>query len=110
MSGDEARNGWNEWSKHVLKELQRLNNGQDSIKEEIHGIKSSMSKLSILENQVDELKRWKNNVTEVASSSQLKELIVKVNDLDKHKIKTIAIFTFMQIAFGVALGLASYLY
>jgi len=97
--------GWNEWSKHVLKELQRLNAGQDTIKEEIHQIKSSLTKLSVVESQVEELKVWRSNVTEVASPTQLKELVKKVEELESFKVKAIAVFTFVQIAIGVAISL-----
>ena len=97
--------GWNEWSKHVLKELQRLNAGQDTIKEEIHQIKSSLTKLSVVESQVEELKAWRSNVTEVASPTQLKELVKKVEELESFKVKAIAVFTFVQIAIGVAISL-----
>jgi len=97
--------GWNEWSKHVLKELQRLNAGQDTIKEEIHQIKSSLTKLSVVESQVEELKDWRSNVTEVVSPTQLKELVKKVEELESFKVKAIAVFTFVQIAIGVAISL-----
>jgi len=100
---------WSEWSKHVIKELQRLNAGQDTIREEIQGIRSSLTKLSVVENQVEELKMWRNNVAEIASPTQLKELVKKVDGLESFKIKAIAVFAFAQVAITVVIGLLNLL-
>jgi len=102
---DIQQDGWNEWSKHVLKELQRLNNGQDSIRAELHELRNGLAKVSAIENDVIELKMWKRNVTEITSPTQLQELVKKVNDLESFKIKAIAIFGFVQLAMTVIIGL-----
>ena len=94
------QDGWKEWSNHVLKELQRLNNGQDAIKGEMHDIKTSLTKLSVLENQMHDIKDWKENMTEVVSPTQLKDLVGKVDSLQAFKIKAITAFVFAQILIG----------
>jgi hypothetical protein len=96
---------WGEWSKHVLKELQRLNAGQDTIRDEILQLKSNISKLSIVENRLEEIGKWKGSMAEVASPTQMKELVKKVEGLEAFKVKAIAIFTFAQIIVGAILGL-----
>lgn len=98
--------GWDSWSKHVLKELQRLNIGQDHIQQEMHNIKVSMNEMAVLKISVDELKRWREGLSEVVSTSQLKDYINKTEELEKFKIKAIAIFTFVQITFGTLVGVA----
>jgi hypothetical protein len=95
---------WNEWSKHVLKELQRLNAGQDGIRVEMHEIKSSLTKLSVVENQVEDIKVWKDNISEVASPTQLKELVDKVDSLQSFKTKAITGFVLVQIIIGILIG------
>jgi len=105
MSENDPQGNWNEWSKHVLKELQRLNAGQDSIRSELHDIRSGMVKVSVIESNVDEIKKWKQDVTEVASPTQLKELVKKVDKLESFKIKAIAIISFVQLLVTVLVGL-----
>ena len=100
----EEQNGWNEWSKHVLNELHRLNVGQESIREDIHNIRIGMSKVTVMETQLEEIKVWKDNVSEVTTPTQLKELIVKVDDLQTFKAKAITFFVLVQLA--VTIGLA----
>jgi hypothetical protein len=106
MPKDDMSEGWDTWSKHVLKELKRLNIGQETISKEIHSIKSNMVKFPVIENHIAEVKNWKKDVTEVASPTQLKELVDKVDDLEKFKIKAIAVFTFIQLMFGLAMGVS----
>lgn len=41
-------NGWNEWSRHVLAELERLNNCYESIKKDVSELRSeNLSKLKV---------------------------------------------------------------
>jgi hypothetical protein len=95
---------WPEWSKHVLKELQRLNAGQDSIRAEIHELKSGIVKLGVVETKLEEIGVWKDNMTEVVSPTQLKALVVKVEALESFKIKSVAIFTFVQVCVAALVG------
>lgn len=44
MVGGE-KNGWEEWSKYVLKELERLNEAEEHIKKDISKIKISLATL-----------------------------------------------------------------
>jgi hypothetical protein len=43
MSG-EHQNGWNEWSKHVLIELERINNNTEALREDVQDIKIENAK------------------------------------------------------------------
>ena len=45
----ENKNGWEEWSRHVLAELTRLNAGQDSVRSDIQDIKTDIATLSALD-------------------------------------------------------------
>ncbi len=48
---DESNNGWQEWSRHVLAELNRLNDGQDRFQKELADLKVSIAKLEIVDQQ-----------------------------------------------------------
>ena len=43
----EIHNGWKEWSKHVLLELERLGSQQNDIQKEIHEIKMEIAMLKV---------------------------------------------------------------
>ncbi len=81
-----AKNGWSEYGRLVLKELERLNDGQDKLKEEIdkkfQELNEKMTEFKNTEKEVDELKEWKEKVTEVWSSSQMKQA---KDEIYKHK-------------------------
>jgi len=38
MENDEMTNGWHEWSKHVLKELERLNDSYEKIEDKLNNL------------------------------------------------------------------------
>ena len=99
MSSD-GQNGWNEYSRLVLKELESLNDSIDGLKTELQDVKQELSKMQVKEDKVDELKLWKEKIDDVASPSQLRDLIVSVDDLKMFKTKAITIFAVVQ--FGMA--------
>ena len=68
-------NGWGEYSKLVLKELETLSTGIDSLKEEMQGIKQDIALMRDREDRVIELRAWKEKIDEVTSPSQLQDLV-----------------------------------
>ncbi len=97
---DGKQNGWNEYSKLVLKELESLADGIDSLNSEIQTIKQDLVEIKTKESRIDEIRIWKEKVDEVASPTQLKELIQKVDDLNSFKIKAIGVFIAVQFMMG----------
>ena len=100
MSDDNNQNGWNEYSKLVLKELESLADSLDNLNSEVQGIKQELIETRAKETRIDEIKAWKDKVDEVTSPTQLKELILKVDDLNSFKIKAIGVFIAVQFAMG----------
>ena len=100
---DPRQNGWNEYSRLVLKELESLADNIDALKTELQGVKHEITKIQVREDKVDELKIWKEKIDEVASPSQLKELINQVEDLKSFKIKSVTVFAVIQIMMATAL-------
>ena len=120
------QNGWNEWSKHVLKELERLNQNYESINlkidslrtdvsEEIAEIRNDITKVKAMQYSLDEMKAWRNKyeeaavynavkdikkwkeeIDEISSPTQLKEAIKKVNENSKFRTQAITVFLVVQ--------------
>ena len=97
---DSGENGWNEWSRHVLKELERLNENYETLRKQNEEIKTEMNKISSLKNDIDDIKSWKNRLDDVASPIQLKEALTEIESLKIFKSKAIAVFATVQ--FGMA--------
>ena len=102
---DARQNGWNEYSRLVLKELENLADNIDALKSDLQDVKHEITKIQVREDKVDELKIWKEKIDEVASPSQLKELINQVEDLKSFKIKSVTIFAVIQFGMVAAMWL-----
>ena len=90
------QNGWNEYSRLVLKELETLSDGIDALQQELQHVKQEIAKMQVREDKVDELKSWKEKVDEVASPTQLQTMVKEVEDLKLFKTKAITIFAVVQ--------------
>ena len=97
MSNDN-QNGWNEYSRLVLKELETLSDGIEALKLEIQSVKQELALLKQKEDRVDEIKVWKEKIDEVSSPTQLKNLIEDVDNLKVFKTKAVTIFAVIQFA------------
>ena len=86
-----SENGWAEYSRLVLKELETLASGIDSLRVELQDVKQELAKMQVREDRVEELKVWKDKVDDVASPSQLKEAIQEIEQLKEFKTKAITI-------------------
>jgi len=100
--------GWNEWSKHVLAELKRLNENYESLRSVNEEIKQEMAKLSGLEESISNLKEWKGRVDDVMSPIQMAQLIQKVEDLEKFKTTSTTIWVVINSLMAFAIGIVGY--
>ena len=100
MSQEGNSNGWAEYSRLVLKELETLASGIESLRNELQDVKQELAKIQVREDRVDELKSWKDKIDDVASPSQLKEALQEVEQLKHFKTRAITIFAVVQ--FGMA--------
>ena len=106
MTGE---NGWGEYSRLVLKELETLANGIDGLRIELQDVKQELAKMQVREDKVDELKAWKEKIDDVASPTQIKELIKEVDDLKMFKTKAITVFAVVQFAMAVIVFLQRFM-
>jgi len=97
-------NGWNEYSRLVLEQLETLSDGVDGIKEEMQGIKQELAIMKAKEDRVTELKIWKEKLDDVMSPTQLKNTLKEIEELKIFKTKAIAIFMAVQTMMGLGLA------
>ena len=93
---DGNQNGWNEYSRLVLKELETLASSIDGLKTELQEIKQDMAAMRVREDKIDELKAWKEKIDEVASPSQIKEMVNEIDSLKQFKTKAVTVFAVVQ--------------
>ena len=96
----EDNNGWSEYSRLVLKELETLATSITALNSEIQELKQEIARMREREDRVDDLKAWKEKVDEVISPTQLKELMDEVQVLKGFKTKAVTVFAVVQ--FGMA--------
>lgn len=96
MSDEKQTNGWNEYSKLVLKELETLADGMESVRKDIQDVKRDIAKIETRESKVDEIKEWKQKMTDVLSPDQLKELVKEHKENRDFMIRAIAVLGVIQ--------------
>ena len=101
MSGE---NGWGEYSRLVLKELETLASGIEALRAELQDVKQELAAIRAKEDKVDELRQWKEKIDEVASPSQLKTLSEEVQELKLFKTKAVTVFAVVQFLMALILA------
>ena len=89
-------NGWGEYSRLVLKELETLAQGIKDLNESLNDMKREITELRAREDKVQEIAKWKERIDEVASPTQLEKLKVEVEDLKMFRTKAVTIFAVIQ--------------
>ena len=107
MTGGE--NGWGEYSRLVLKELETLATGIQQLQSQIQELKIELSQLQAKEDKVQEISRWKARIDEITSPTQLKELQDQVTELKIFKTKAITTFAVVQIMMGIAMAILKFI-
>ena len=102
-------NGWGEYSKLVLKELETLASGIKELNDSINEMKREMTEIRAKEDKVQELVKWKERIDEVASPSQLKELQVQVDELKSFKTQAVTVFAVVQFGMAAVLFFAEFM-
>ena len=108
MAANNSQNGWNEYSKLVIAELERLNDGITNLNSEIQDLKRDLATMKVKEDFAKELWRWKQNIDEVASPTQLDQAIKDVTELKTFKTQAITVWIVVQTLFGMALALIKF--
>lgn len=97
---------WGDYSKLVLKELERLNDNQDRLRTDLETKFSELNaKLGEVKNvggRVDTHSIWIDKVNDVWSPTQMKEAKDELYRQKNRWAAAIAIITFVQIGVGIA--------
>ena len=93
-------NGWGEYSRLVLKELETLAAGIKDLNDSLNDMKREITEIRAREDKVHELVKWKERIDEVASPTQLKELQEQVEDLKSFKTQAWTVFAVVQFGMG----------
>lgn len=100
---------WAEYSKLVLKELDRMNSNVESLRgdfdERFKEINEKLSDVKTTEKAVFDLKIWQEKINEVWSPSQMKEAKDEIYKQKNRWTATIAILAFIQIIIGIIVSL-----
>ncbi len=100
-----GENGWGEYSKLVLKELETLAAGINQLQVQVTELKQEIAQIQAREDKVQELAKWKERIDDVASPVQIAELKSEVEQLKLFKTKAVTIFMVVQFVMGCALAL-----
>lgn len=100
---------WGDYGKLVLKELERLSENQEKMRQDLDirfkEMNTILSEFKSTERTVVEHKLWIEKVNDVWSPVQMKEAKDELYKQKNKWVATIAIVTFLQILIGVIISL-----
>jgi hypothetical protein len=95
---------WGDYSKLVLKELERLNDNYEKMRLDIDSrfqeMQNTLSDFKNTERLVSDHKTWIEKVNDVWSPQQMKEAKDEIYSQKNKWVATVAIVTFLQIVLG----------
>jgi hypothetical protein len=110
----EEKDTWAEYSKLVLKELERLNDNHERMRSDFDNrfneINTKLSEVKTLEKNIQLNINWIDKVNEVWSPSQMKEAKNEIYRQKSIIAAAIAIITFVQIIIGIGISIWSHLW
>lgn len=101
MSEKESQNGWSEWSRYVLKELERLNDNIENL-----GVR--MTKYQEAKQTVDSLKEWREKIDATVTIDDLRQVKKGTNEFKTFKTQIITAVVVIQALFGIAITLVMF--
>lgn len=103
-----SNNGWSEYGRLVLKELERLNEGQERLREDFEKkfteLNGKITEFKGTEQEVKELKEWREKVTDVWSPSQMKQSKDEIYEQKNKWSKVVGIIIAIQIIFTLIMA------
>jgi ElaB/YqjD/DUF883 family membrane-anchored ribosome-binding protein len=112
MENNDFKSLWAEYSKLVLKELDRMNNNYENLRsdfdERFKEINDKLSDVKSTKETVIETKAWQEKVNEVWSPSQMKEAKDELYKQKNRWTATVAILAFVQIIIGIIVAIKTF--
>jgi hypothetical protein len=104
----EENGTWSDYSKLVLKELERLNESHEKMRTDMDDrfgeLNQKLSDIKNVEGKVTSHAAWIEKVNDVWSPSQMKEAKDEIYKQKTRWAAAIAIVTFVQIAVGIVIA------
>ena len=104
-----AEETWNDYSKLVLKELERLNENYDRMRTDMDTrfgeLNQKLTEVKNIEKTVSLNSAWIEKVGEIWSPSQMKEAKDEIYKQKNRWVAAIAIISFVQVAVGIAIAI-----
>jgi hypothetical protein len=105
----EQTNSWGEYGKLVLKELERLNDNHEKMRNDFDDrfleINRKLGEMKNLEKDISTSSSWIDRVNDVWSPSQMKEAKDEIYKQKNLLAAAIAVITFIQVLVGVAISI-----
>jgi hypothetical protein len=102
------QNGWNEYSRLVLKELETLAIGISNLNAEIQDVKKEIALIKDREDKVDKLTDWKERVSDIVTPSQLSSMVKEIKELKEYKVKSMTVFAVVQFIMAIIMWYMNY--
>jgi len=102
-SRDEGENSWSEYSKLVLKELETLALGIQTLNEEIQQMHRKITTIEAQDATRKDIADWKQRIDDVCSPKQLGALVQEVESLKIFKARAITVFAVIQFLMALTL-------
>lgn len=103
-----AKNGWSEYGRLVLKELERLNQGQEELRKDLDKkfseLNIKMADFKNTEKDVEDLKAWRSRVNEVWSSTQMNQAKNEIYKQKDQWQKVLGIVIAVQVIIGLIIS------
>jgi len=103
----EEKDSWGEYSKLVLKELERLNENQQHMRTDMdtrfNELNQKLTEFKNTEGKVSSHATWIEKVNEVWSTTQMKEAKDEIYKQKSRWVAAIAIISFVQILVGLGI-------
>lgn len=107
----EDNNTWGEYSKLVLKELERLSDSHEKMRTDfdnrLHEMSLKLNDVKNIEKDVETNSEWIEKVNEVWSPSQMQAARDEIYKQKSRWTAAIAIITFIQILIGIIVAFLS---
>jgi len=97
-------NGWDQYSKLVLKQLETLALTIEDLRTELQDIKEKLVESRVREERIEDIRVWKMRVDEIVSPTQLRMFVKEIEELKIFKTKAITIFATVQFIMAVAIA------
>jgi hypothetical protein len=104
----DGKDTWGDYSKLVLKELERLNDNYDKMRTDMDTrfseLNTKLTEFKNTEAKVTSIGDWREKVNDVWSPSQMKEAKDEIYKQKTRWAATIGILSFIQIAIGIIIA------